>query len=403
MTGPAKIEVDFERGYDAFNDLLRIVQEGKTLPAPIKGAGPTLYRGKAKEPVRAFTFTAVGDLEYRPPAFLIGDLIETDTLGLVFGDPGCGKSFLAVALGLSVASGTPFFGRDVKQGSVFYIAGEGHNGLTRRFHAWGKHHGVDLSGVPLYKSERAAQFLDAASAKAVADAVDATAEQVGEPALIIVDTLARNFGAGDENSTMDMNNFVVAMDQLKARYPNSVLLIVHHSGHAVKDRARGAMALKGALDFEFRLEKSDATVTMTNTKMKDAEPPAPIHMVLQDVPLVDASSAVLVEGDAPAGGGKKLSPAKQLALDTYHMAAMKHGTLSDGAFTGLHVNDWREAFYQKHTGETTEAKRKAFDRARKFADLFDVNNDLYLLRGNGSATLLDALIEKDTRTDADET
>ena len=148
-------------------------------------------------PAPAFRFVAFGDLEIRDSIFLVADLIEAETLSLIFGDPGCGKSFLAVDIGLSVATGTPFHGRATRQGVVFVIAGEGHNGLARRFHAWAKDRGQSLQGVPLFKSERAAQFLDGASAKAVADAVAMLAETHGNPALIIIDTLAGNFGAGD--------------------------------------------------------------------------------------------------------------------------------------------------------------------------------------------------------------
>ncbi len=122
----------------------------------------------------------------------------------------------------------------------------------------------------------------------------------GPPALIIVDTLARNFGAGDENSTAEMGKFVAAMDRLRGNWSESVLLIIHHSGHSDKGRARGAMALKGALDFEYRIEKEGGTISLSNTKMKDAEPPPQICFALTTVELDDAASAVLVLSDAPA-------------------------------------------------------------------------------------------------------
>jgi hypothetical protein len=123
------------------------------------GEAPALKRSSG------FRFVQACDLAYRPPEFLIDGLIETDSLGLFFGDPGCGKSFLAVDLGLSVASGTAFHGRKVKTGPVFYIAGEGHNGFSRRFQAWSRKRGVPLAGVPLFVSTRAAQFLDGESAR----------------------------------------------------------------------------------------------------------------------------------------------------------------------------------------------------------------------------------------------
>ena len=229
----------------------------------------------------AFHFIPAGQLEYQPPEFLIDGLIETDTLGLMFGDPGCGKSFLAVDIGLSVATGTPFHGRDVKAGPVFMIAGEGHNGLARRFAAWSAAKGISLADAPLFKSNRAAQFLDAESAAVVAGAVEGLAGQHGRPALIIIDTLARNFGGGDENSTSDMGAFIAAVDDLKARFCGCAVLIVHHSGHADKTRARGAMALKGALDCEYRVEKTEASICLVNTKMKDAEPPRDLHFTLR--------------------------------------------------------------------------------------------------------------------------
>ena len=346
-----------------------------------RGTGGT--PGDRNVPVPAFKFTAVGDLEYRDPEFLVADLIETDGLGLIFGDPGSAKSFLAVDLALCVASGAAFHGKMVKQGPVLFIAGEGHNGLARRFAAWSKERGVSLKGLPLFKSERAAQFLDGASAQAVAEAADALAQTHGAPRLIVIDTLARNFGAGDENSTQDMNGFVVAIDDLKARYPGCVVLIVHHSGHAEKNRARGAMALKGALDFEYRVEKEGSAVQFINTKMKDAPEPPPMFFTLEGVDLgPNATSAVLQAQDAPERTVRH-TPAQKLALATYQTAALAHGVWSGGAFRGVHVDHWREAFYAKHTGDNYQAKKKSFQRVR--SDLVEagtmaVTDDVYLVK-----------------------
>ena len=50
-------------------------------------------------------------------------------------------------------------------------------------------------------------------------------------------------------------------------------------------------------------------------------------------------------------------------------------------FVGVHVDQWREEFYAKHTGDTHDSKKKAFQRVRK--DLTDlgellVQNDVYM-------------------------
>lgn len=349
--------------------------------------------GSAASSVKSFEFVAVGDLEYREPEFVVDGLIETDGVGMIFGDPGCGKSFIAADLGLCVASGSKFHGRAVKQGPVLFIAGEGHNGLARRFAAWSKERGISLTHVPMFKSERAAQFLDGASARAVADAADQLANVHGAPRLIIIDTVARNFGAGDENSTQDMTNFIVAIDDLKERYPGSVVLLIHHSGHGDKGRARGAIALKGALDFEYRIEKDGSRLDVVNTKMKDAPPPDDLHFTLESVHLCgDATSAVLRQAAAPSRRDRR-TPMQTLALATYIDAAHGNGlwTGEGGSFRGVHVDHWRDAFYAKHTGDSSAAKRKAFHRVRTElvnSGTMDVESDVYLVADQASLSTI---------------
>jgi hypothetical protein len=331
-------------------------------------------------PDNAFEFVRVGNLKYKPPEFLIDELLETETLGLLFGDPGCGKSFLAVDIGLSVATGMPFHGRSVKKGSVFFIAGEGHNGLARRFAAWAKDRDISIDNAPLFKSSRAAQFLNADSAKGVAVAVNELAVRYSDPALIIIDTLARNFGPGDENSTSDMSAFVAAIDDLKAGFPGCAVLIVHHSGHTEKGRARGAMALKGALDTEYRADKDESRIKLTCTKMKDAEPPKALAFAFKSVDLDGgASSAVLELTDMP-DKPNRLTPAQKLAQTTFVAAAVDSDIRTDDGFIWVGLDGWRDAFYAKHTADNNEAKRKAFGRARKdlqTANLIAVTNDVY--------------------------
>lgn len=351
--------------YDPFADLAPVNEVPPDdrfgpLPGDPRAAPPPLFR-----------FVAVGDLECRPPEFLVADLIETDTLGLIFGDPGCGKSFLASDIALSVATGHNFHGHAVRQGAVFYIAGEGHNGLARRFHAWGKHNNQSLKGVPMFKSERAAQFLDGASANSVTLAVRSLAAIHGAPALIVVDTLARNFGAGDENSTQEMSQFIAAMDDLRAQWPGCVVLIVHHSGHSDKTRGRGSMALKGALDFEYRMEKDGPSITVTNTKMKEADPPADMCLTLHSVEIEPGvKSAVLVEGEAMPKAAKVTGQAK-IALQAFGDALAKHGEVRHGDMFPANrqcvsLERWRE-FCDRHSlssGESDSAKRTAFMRAK---------------------------------------
>lgn len=338
-------------------------------------------------PKEAFELVRAGNLPMTEPAFIVGGLLETSTLALVFGDPGCGKSFLAIDLAACVATGKGFHGRGVRSGPVILIAGEGHNGLRRRLEAWQRHHGVVVDQAPLFISQRPAQFLTQASAQAVADAVDRVARDEGPPVMIVVDTLARNFGPGDENSASEMGAFVAAMDALKARYPGCSVLIVHHSGHGDKARGRGSTALKGALDAEFAVTKVGDKVTLTATKMKDAPEPPPISFNLQSVQIgrtlagEPITSAVLVEVEGAGARPSRKSPSLRRALDTF-LATKRRAGLGDDLAGEVSLEDWRAVFYEMSTADTHAARKKDF--ARKRAALVEegwlaVTGDFYRL------------------------
>lgn len=320
---------------------------------------------------RGFRLMTLGEIEDRDPEYLIDDLIETDSLAQIFGDPGAGKSFAAVDIAASVASGRAFHGRKVKQGAVAYVAGEGRNGLKRRFRAWGVEHGEDTDKLPLALSSSSAGLSDPAALAEVLKVLDAFAAEHGPIALIVVDTLARNFGGGDENDTRDMNRFVAALDRLKERFPGCTVLVVHHTGHSDKMRARGAKALQGALDTEYRVDKAAETLVLTNTKMKEGAPPSPLHFQMKTIELGHSKAGKPITSlvlEAVAAPHKvvveKISAGMRLGLSTFAKAQ-----LAAGPGSAVHLEAWREAFYAAHTGDGVGSKRKAFNRAR--GDLVD--------------------------------
>ena len=304
-----------------------------------------------------FRLVRVGDMQIKPPRFIVRDLLEADSLALAFGDPGCGKSFLGVDVACCVATGTAFHAHEAEHGAVIYVAGEGHNGLARRFRAWRIARGVSLDDAPLYVSKVPASLCDPESAREVAEAVDDIAQTHQPPALVVVDTVARNFGPGDENSTQDMAGFIQACDTIRTRFDCTVLLI-HHTGHADKSRARGAMALKGALDAEYRMDKDDqGVIRMEATKMKDAEHPEPmafrlttVELGIQDDDGQEVTSAVLTGTtyEPPAQKGKagrgKWQTVALESLSALHYEARANVTESgrDPDTARVPLTAWRE-------------------------------------------------------------
>ena len=70
--------------------------------------------------------------------WLIKGLLPSRGLCIVYGQPGCGKSFLTLHAMLHVAAGKAYAGRRVRQARVVYIAAEGQGGFRKRVHAAGR-------------------------------------------------------------------------------------------------------------------------------------------------------------------------------------------------------------------------------------------------------------------------
>lgn len=256
-----------------FNDLA--VREGvEEVRRQIKSSEPEQRKG--------FRLVPLANIEPKPPEYIVDKYLERDNLVVVFGDPATAKSFVGVNMACCVGSETPFHGHPVLSGPVVYIAGEGQSGIARRFMAWGLRHGIDYRTLPVFVSMVPAAMCDEEGALLVLDAIK---DMDPKPVLVIFDTLARNFGPGDENSTADMGRFIGNADRIRA-ICGAAVLIIHHSGHGDKTRARGAMALKAGVDAEYHLTRDDmGVITMKNLKMKDAPPPEPISFRIRSVEL----------------------------------------------------------------------------------------------------------------------
>ena len=308
-----------------------------------------------------FKLTPANDLLRTPEPlqWLVADMLLPATSSMLVGDPAAGKSLLAIDWAASIALGRDWLDRPVAQGCVVYLAGEGHHGISRRLMAWSLLHRAELTHAPLLVSERGASLNEPASLAEVVAAIDHALATHGAPVLIVVDTLHRNL-AGDENSAADTAAYFHAVDALRTRYGAHVLT-VHHSGHGAKDRARGSSSLRAAVDTELLLDVAGDIRTLRVTKQKDGPTAKPMHFQLQEVPLpwfaTDGkaeTSVVLAPSLTGPLRAAQLSTSQQLALDTLR-------SCGNGPVT---LESWRAAFYERHTGDNAESKRKAFQRVR---------------------------------------
>ena len=94
------------------------------IPQPGRGLETALPRKESR--FRPLTLKEMADLP--PPEWLIEGLVPQDGLVVLYGEPRAGKSFVALDWGLSVATGVPWLGHEVRSGEVVYIYAEGTRG-----------------------------------------------------------------------------------------------------------------------------------------------------------------------------------------------------------------------------------------------------------------------------------
>jgi hypothetical protein len=202
------------------------------------------------------------------PGWIIDGILPAESLTLVYGPKGNGKSFVAVDMAMSVATGLPWAGHQVRQGPVLYVIGEGASGIGRRQEAWLEHRRIDVD-YPVFWLPRRVNLMDDAQ---VAELVDIVADT--RPVLVVIDTLNRcSFGA-DENSPRDMGLLVERCDRV--RETGAAVAPVHHAGKDLSKGPRGHTALLGAADAVFQITGSEGRIRLENEWQKDAEPAPPI-------------------------------------------------------------------------------------------------------------------------------
>ena len=320
-------------------------------------------------------FLPISEIKLQPSEWLIEGLIEANTLCGLVGASYSGKSFLALDMALSIASGLPFHEATTAQGSVLFIAGEGNRGLLSRIEAWCRSKGINRSEVPLQISQQSILMHDDQYIRSILDEVT----KLTDVSLIVIDTLASVFGSYNENNTPDMNLFITNCNKLRDAGPS--VLVAHHTGHN-GERARGNSAFYAALDTEMRVSKNKSNVELSCSKMKDAEQFDPVKFRMVACDLGNDSSSVFLQKIGDKDKPSELTPHEELALKTF-----KQGTNANVPDSTASMEKWRKLFYAGHTGDNEETKKKAFQRARKTLvtkGYLKVEDEIYTLRDKGT-------------------
>ena len=313
------------------------------------------------------------------PDYLIDELIEMDTNGAIIGASAVGKSFVAISMAASVATGTMFAGKDVQQGAVLYLAGEGMNGITRRFAGWMKHTGIQIPQGSLHVSHRTIPL----DPSGVSDLLAETEDMDQDIKLVVIDTLARHM-TGEENSNRDMSTFIAEADKIREEHGCAVL-IIHHTGHSSEksNRARGASAFYASLDFEFLLKgnkKGIGTIEGTKNKEGTIYPKRGFSLVpveldgITDTKGTPVTTAVVEWNDFC----EDLSDADKVFEPSKAYLNLKNALIEHGDYNGISVENWRDCSYRNSDSTNKDSQRSEFNRHKKKLvqdDVIEINGE----------------------------
>ncbi len=334
-----------------------------------RSSGPALSPRAANFLARV---TVAADFEpHLDRPYVVKNWLTPAAMSVVYGDSNVGKTFFALDLGYHVAGGRAWNGCKVRGGAVLYVAAEGGHGFDNRIAALEAREGVPLWTLPttvdLCKSD--------ADTKALIELIAHFATLHGGYALIVVDTLARAMGSGDENASPDMGAFVRNLDRLRAA-TGAHLMVIHHSGKDTSKGARGHSSLRAATDTEIELTKEGDVILAEARKQRDMPGGRVFAYTLRQVELGrdqdgDPVTTCVVEPCEAPDRKPKISGAAKIALQALDDALAQHGTVrqQEGvpSCRVVSISKWREMcdLHGLSESDDRDSQKRAFNRASK--------------------------------------
>ncbi len=246
----------------------------------------------------------------RPPEWLIPGCLPEDAYGMLVGASGAYKTFVALDMALTLATGggalvagewDGLWDAPKRPGPVLFVAGEGRANIRKRAEAWMLHHFghtevpeefVLADPVPHVRGgDESANLLMSGALLKHPDGYRA----------VFLDTVARAMQGTNTSSDENATAFTHLCDLLRRGLDASVLAL-HHTGHDNEDRARGSSAFLGDPDVILILTKeAELKARLKMAKQKDAEvwdEARWVNLKLMDLP-EGLDSLVALKGAAP--------------------------------------------------------------------------------------------------------
>jgi len=280
------------------------------------------------------------------------------------------------------------WGRKAKPCRVLYVAGEGESGFAARLLVLRAALG-DAGEAFQYIAQPAVMGPPSGDLSYVIAAARAMRAN-----LVVIDTLARTFGEGDENAARDMSGYIAACDQLRTE-TRAHVAVVHH-GTKEGATARGSGALLGAVDLSVRVSKGGeggaaiALVECSKDDASGAEMPFRLRVV-ELAPDADGDPRTTCRAEAGEAGAKPRKTLPQVArsaLTTLATLILSEGEpIPPGELMPLHAKGVRDERWRSEC----EARRLSLAESQKDRDRV-FRQAVQALRGAGEIALRDGWV-----------
>jgi hypothetical protein len=317
-------------------------------------------------PASRYKLQSAGELmQTEPIRWRIKGVIPEQGIGAIYGPSGSAKTFLALDMAMHLAGGAMWFGYRIRRCPVVYVCLEGEAGLSVRLKAYCERKGSIPEGVDFIN--QAVNLLDN---KDVRDLVLAVQARYAGGGIVVIDTLNRAAPGMDENSSAEMGR-VIAAAKVVQHAVGGLVLFVHHTGKDASKGLRGHSSLHAALDAAIEVSRTGDVREWSLAKAKDGQDglshPFKLEVVTMgldnDGDLITSCVVQPAQG-APGVRSKPLTPTQQIGMDSFMTAAAAN--INDGdRQVHTHLDQWREEFYRRSTGDNPDSKRRAFSRVRK--------------------------------------
>lgn len=245
---------------------------------------------------------------------IIEDILYERTYVLLYGPKDSHKSWLAAYMAVCIATGRPFLGKNVLQGKVVYVYGEG--SMIKRLRRLCKGLGCD-------PSDRLLPYELKANLKNLDDLQDFKDHLPVDTTVIFIDNLEKFWPSDTEEDSVN-----AAMTLIREIRPLATVVLVQHTrkggvGQGGKfDGARGSSKIVNNADSTIEIHKKKG-IAKCDIYQREAEKPLPISFQLVDNPDGSISLRDCGAAEPEDNGGNLINAVMQELRNTLTTAMTK--------------------------------------------------------------------------------